>query len=75
MKDMKKGLVLASSAAALLVAGFVASPVATAKPELVKCTKKSKGCGRGCGTTTTKVMTVQECEDWGGTPSKLKKGE
>jgi hypothetical protein len=71
MKKVKKGVVLAGAAAALLAAGFVATPAISKQPTMVKCTKKGGGCGLMCGHTTSQVMTLDECRKWGGTPSPV----
>jgi hypothetical protein len=72
MKDMKKGLGLATAAAALLASGFAASPLQAAPSTMVNCTIiSSHGCGNGCSKKERRLMTLEECNQAGGTPERI----
>lgn len=68
----KKGSKLARRAAALLALSCVVTPLGAAKSTMVNCQLRgSNGCGNGCPSTTSQVMTLEECRREGGTPTPL----
>ncbi len=68
----KKSAKLARKAAALLALGFAVTPLSAAKSTMVNCQfRGSNGCGNGCPSTTSQVMTLDQCRKEGGTPTPL----
>lgn len=70
--SVKKGVQIAASAAALLAIGFVPTSIQAAKSTMVNCIiRSSNGCSSSCPSPTTQVMTLEECRQEGGTPTKI----